>query len=70
LRIQIDTPGIIRWTHDGWKNFHEISSDDIGLGLNTAELPTASFSAGSKIEFTWRDTAGNWRGFNFTVEIY
>jgi len=69
LRIQLDAPGIIRWTDDGWKNFQETPSEDIGLGLNTAELPTATLSAGSKVEFTWRNSSGQWRGCNFTVEI-
>jgi glucoamylase len=69
LRIQLATPGIIRWSDDGWRNFQDTTTEDIGLGLNTAELPAASLKPGGRIEFTWRDLAGAWRGVNFAVEI-
>ncbi len=69
LRIQLDAPGIIRWSVDGWKNFQETATEDVGLGLNTAELPTAELASGSSIEFTWRSADGHWRGTNFTVEV-
>jgi glucoamylase len=69
LRVQLAAPGIIRWSSDGWRSFEETGTEDIGLGLNTAELPTATLPAGSKVEFTWRSVAGDWRGANFGVEI-
>jgi glucoamylase len=69
LRVQLVAPGTLRWSSDGWGSFEETGTEDIGLGLNTAELPTASLPAGSKIEFTWRSAAGDWRGVNFSVEI-
>jgi glucoamylase len=69
LRVQLAAPGTLRWSSDGWRSFEETGTEDIGLGLNTAELPTASLPAGSKIEFTWRSAAGDWRGANFGVDI-
>ena len=69
LRIQIDTPGIIRWSSDGWETFQETPTFDVGLGLNAAELPTALMQAGAVVEFTWRSVADRWREANFRVEI-
>jgi glucoamylase len=69
LRVQLDAPGTIRWTVDDWQTFQETATVDVGLGLNTAELPAASLQAGKAIEFTWRYSTGRWRGANFRVEI-
>ena len=69
LRIQLDAPGFVRWSDDGWANFQETGTTDIGLGVNTAELPAQALKAGGRIEFTWRYATGMWRGTNFTVEI-
>jgi glucoamylase len=69
LRVQLEVPGTLRWSVDGWQNFQETPTEDIGLGLNTAELPVASLPPGSRIEFTWRSAAGVWRQANFTVQV-
>jgi glucoamylase len=70
LRVQLPSPGMVRWTADGWRTFEDIATVDAGLGIDTVELPSAKLAAGSVIEFTWRLADGNWRGKNFSVRIF
>jgi glucoamylase len=69
LRVQLPASGMIRWTADGWRSFADISTQDAGLGIDTAELPLDHLPAGSLLEFTWQLTNGDWRGRNFSVQI-
>jgi glucoamylase len=69
LRIELNGPGIVRWSDDDWATMRDAPTADAGLGIHAAELQTESLPGGGKIVFTWRDTAGNWRGANFTVAV-
>jgi glucoamylase len=69
LRVQLTGPGTIRWSTDAWQSFEDVTTEDIGLGLNTAELPSSALPEGSEIEFTWMLADRTWRGRNFNVTI-
>ncbi|HEX7391283.1 MAG TPA: hypothetical protein VF286_14330, partial [Acidiphilium sp.] len=69
LRVELDGPGVIRWTDDDWATVRETPTTDVGLGINAAELATGTLSAGRSVVFTWRRADGSWRGCNFTVAI-
>jgi glucoamylase len=70
LRVQLAGPGMVRWSADGWRTFEDLATADSGLGIDTAELRSASLPAGSTIEFTWQLKDGGWRGENFSVGIF
>ena len=70
LRVQLAGQGMVRWSADGWRTFEDLATADSGLGIDTAELRSASLPAGSTIEFTWQLKDGGWRGENFSVGIF
>jgi glucoamylase len=69
LRVEIGGPGVVHWTDDNWNTVHEVPTKDAGLGISTAELPTATLSAGRSLVFTWRLIDGGWHGQNFSVAV-
>jgi glucoamylase len=69
LRVELPHHGTIRWSTDGWQTTHETATLDSGLGIQAAILPTNALPAGGTLTFTWHDTAGTWRGVNFSVAI-
>jgi glucoamylase len=70
LRIELAAASIIRWTHDEWRNYDDVATSTVGLGLHTVELPTQALFRGTKIEFTWRnENDGKWRGQNYAVTV-
>ena len=70
LRVELPRAAVVRWTADGWQSFRDAPTQDTGLGVHAAELPTARLGAGTGIVFTWReDAAGTWAGENVTVDV-
>jgi glucoamylase len=69
LRVQLPSSGIVVWSADGWQTVQHTPSRDAGLGIETAELATATLPPGSTVEFTWQLGDGNWRGKNFSVRV-
>jgi hypothetical protein len=55
---------------DGWHTRSDILTHDTGLGIHTAEIPTAGFVPGRAIVFTWKNLAsGEWLGQDHTVTV-
>ena len=69
LRVELNGPGVVRWSDDDWTTQRETPTADAGLGIHAAELQTESLPAGRSVVFTWQDAGGRWRGTNFTVAI-
>jgi len=70
LRLDLPDESIIRYTRDDWKTQAEVATNDTGLGLHIAELPTAGIAPGGKLVFTWRRKADEvWRGRNFEARV-
>jgi len=69
LRVELNAPGVVRWSDDNWATQHDTPTTDAGLGIHAAELPTQMIPAGGTIVFTWQDAQGGWRGTNFQVAI-
>jgi glucoamylase len=69
LRVELRQAGTVHWTADAWKTANETPTEDVGLGINAAELPTQGVAPGGEIAFTWRDMNGTWRGMNYAVDI-
>ncbi|HTZ66219.1 MAG TPA: glycoside hydrolase family 15 protein [Roseiarcus sp.] len=70
LRLDLPDESIIRYTRDDWKTQAEVATNDTGLRLHIAELPTAGIAPGGKLVFTWRRKADEvWRGRNFEARV-
>jgi glucoamylase len=60
----------IRWTSDDWKTYQDVETEDTGLGIHMANLPTESVPEGKQIEFTFRwQVANRWEGVNLQVQV-
>ena len=70
LRVEVETPALIRWSHDGWKTAREVKTRDTGLGIQVADLATKELKKGKEIGLTfyWSE-ADRWEGKNFFVTV-
>jgi glucoamylase len=70
LRIETLAPAVIHWSDDDWKTVQDISAQDTGLGIYTADLSTRSLPEGRQVKFTlfWPD-AHHWQGMDFVVHV-
>ena len=70
LRIEVQGKARVRWTSDNWDTFQDNSTEDTGLGLHVADLPTKDLGAGRAVLFTfyWPE-AGCWESENFEVRV-
>jgi len=70
LRLDLSEPALVHWSMDGWHTRSDILTHDTGLGIHTAEIPTAGFVPGRAIVFTWKNLAsGEWLGQDHTVTV-
>ncbi len=67
LRVELDGPGIVRWSADGWASAEDTPTKDAGLGIFAAELDTTALPPGGCVMFTWKNADGSWRGQDFAV---
>jgi glucoamylase len=70
LRVELMASAVVHWSADGWVTVGEQASHDTGLGVHTADVPTAALPSGAEIVFTlyWVDAA-RWEGKDFTVRV-
>lgn len=70
LRISLFDPGRVVWTSDQWKSRNETDTNDSGLGIHYADIPTRDMVKGTSVEFTiyWLGE-GKWEGCNFSVSV-
>ncbi len=70
LRVEVLAPAKVHWSSDGWNQVHDADTQDTGLGVYVADLPTTELPAGTKLCFTffWKGT-DRWEGTDFEVEI-
>lgn len=70
LRIAVQAPAMVHWSHDGWQTSQDVSAQDTGLGIYVADLPTHTMDAGHALVFTfyWPES-GRWEGTDFLVNI-
>ena len=70
LRVVLLTPGLVRWSINGWKTAQDAEARDTGLRTYILDLPTASLPAGSQVVFTFYWSAENrWEGTDYTVAV-
>ena len=70
LCLCLPRPARVHHGIDGWQQVAELETDDSGLTLHVAQLPTAGLAIGSRVDFTlyWTDTQ-RWDGKDYGVEI-
>lgn len=70
LRLEALAPAAIHWSPDGWRTLHDTGTQDSGLGVHYADLPTAALPPGSELVFTfyWPE-ARRWESADFSVKI-
>ena len=70
LRVETLAACTVRWSDDGWRTWHDSSSQDTGLGVYFVDLPVAELPLGAVVDFTffWSQ-ADRWEGENFTVRV-
>ncbi|MBO0910634.1 MAG: glucan 1,4-alpha-glucosidase [Acidobacteria bacterium] len=70
LRIAVQAPAMIHWTKDGWQTESDLLTENTGLGIYFADLPTHKMDAGHTVVFTfyWPEVE-HWEGADFSVTI-
>jgi GH15 family glucan-1,4-alpha-glucosidase len=70
LRIEVLARAVVHWSDDNWRTVKDADTADTGLGMYTADLPTASMHPGSTVTFTfyWPE-AEKWENTNFSVNV-
>lgn len=70
LRLEVLAPAVVHWSVDGWLTVHDVETQDTGLGVHYADLPTEKLPSGRKIEFTFYWLQAKRReGMNFAVMV-
>jgi len=70
LRIALLAPAMVRWSTDGWQTPHDTSTQQSGLGIHFADLPTRNLDSGHAVIFTFYWPQGQrWEGEDFTVIV-
>ncbi|HZR64219.1 MAG TPA: glucan 1,4-alpha-glucosidase [Terriglobales bacterium] len=70
LRIAVQAPAMVHWSRDGWQTAHDLQTQDSGLGIYFADLPTNTMDPGHTVVFTffWTNVQ-HWEGADFSVII-
>jgi glucoamylase len=70
LRLEVLAPAVVHWTTDNWNTIHDTQSQDTGLGMYVADLPTQDLPIGTILTFTfyWPET-DHWEGSDFMVQV-
>ena len=66
VKIQLETPALIRWSADEWASYKESATHETGLGLHIAELPTQIMRPGAVMAWTIH-YPDSWEGRNYTL---
>jgi glucoamylase len=70
LRIETLAPAMVRWTADDWQHQADTQTQDSGVGLFIADLPTDRLTPDAQVTFTffWENSQ-NWEGTDFSVVV-
>ena len=70
LYVAMKAPARVHLGTNGWQDIGDIDTEDTGLGVHVAKLPTEGLKVGDSIQFTffWPES-GNWEGRDYEVMI-
>ena len=70
LRVDLTAKAMVRWTTDDWATQADLQTTEIGPGVHSVELPTATLVVGTMLRFTMHWSEGDrWQGENFSVDV-
>jgi glucoamylase len=70
LRICVEEPALVHYGVDGWQRAADVATQDSGIGLHVADVPTAELRAGQSLDFTLLRTASKrWEGRDYRIEV-
>jgi len=70
LRLEVMSPAQVHWSADGWQTTHDTQTQDTGLGLYLADLPTDKLAQGATVAFTFYwPREDRWEGADFYVSV-
>lgn len=70
LRLEVRAPALVHWSTDGWQTARDTATQDTGLRIHLADLPSEKLPAGSRVDFTFywhRDD--RWEKTDFAVVV-
>jgi glucoamylase len=70
LRVELLAPAVVHWSSDGWAGSRDVTAEDAGLGIYTADLSTQSLPEEANVTFTfhWKET-DRWEGKDYSVAV-
>ena len=68
LRVQADSPFILRWTTDEWRHSTDTRSSATGVGVEFADILLPRQDAPVRFTFLWLEE-NRWEGRDYKVEI-
>lgn len=70
LWVCVDEPALVHYGVDGWQHAADVATQDSGLGLHVADVPSASLKAGQALNFTFQSTATErWEGSDHRIDV-
>jgi glucoamylase len=70
LRICVDEPALVHYGIDGWQQAGDVPTQDSGLGLHVADVPTTTLRTGQALDFTFLRTASKrWEGRDYRIDV-
>jgi glucoamylase len=70
LRICLAEPAIVHHGVNGWTGIADVATEDCGLGLHVADLPTETLQPGDDVEFTfYQRESATWDGRDYRVAV-
>ncbi|MHB8482618.1 MAG: glucan 1,4-alpha-glucosidase [Nitrospiria bacterium] len=70
LRVELLEPAVISWSKDDWKSMTDTKTEDKGLGVHVAAIPTRDLIEGTVLRFTFFWTGENRREEkHFSIQI-
>ena len=70
LRVETFAPAVVHWSNDEWATVQDSTARDVGLGVYTADIPTAALAEGKQLKFTFYwPIAAHWEGADFVVGV-
>jgi glucoamylase len=69
LRVCVGEPALVHYGVDGWQQVADVATQDSGLGLHVADVPTATLRAGQSLDFTFlRTGTKRWEGRDYRID--
>ena len=70
LRLLLESPTLVHWGIDDWRDVQDVVTRDGMLGLNVADLQTSNMTVGQTVRFSLQDQGtGRWDTQEYLISI-